>query len=108
MFALLVSTCCEKSGTNCYHLVTRLMTLLDLLQVVPGRLIQAIRNKLLQLSLLSLTCYETTSDLLKQHDLLGVYRPHQPCNKMITCSRFDNNWNKATVRTHPVVRCTVM
>ena len=36
-----------NSGTSCYHLVTRL-TVTDLLQVVPTRLIQAIRNKLLR------------------------------------------------------------
>jgi hypothetical protein len=34
-------------GTSCYHPVTRLMTVTDLLQVVPARLIQAVRNKLL-------------------------------------------------------------
>jgi hypothetical protein len=38
VFALLVPSCCDKSGTSCYHLVTRLMTLTDLLQVVPTRL----------------------------------------------------------------------
>ena len=48
MFALLVPSCCDKSGTSCYHLVTRLMTVTDLLQVVPTRLIQAVRNKLLR------------------------------------------------------------
>ena len=48
MFALLVRSCCDKSGTSCYHLVTRLMTVTDLLQVVPTRLIQAVRNKLLR------------------------------------------------------------
>ena len=26
MFALLVPSCCDKSETSCYHLVTRLMT----------------------------------------------------------------------------------
>ena len=26
MFALLVPSCCDKSGTTCHHLVTRLMT----------------------------------------------------------------------------------
>ena len=45
MFALLVPSCCDKSGTSCYHLVTRLTTVTDLLQVVPTRLIQAVRNK---------------------------------------------------------------
>ena len=48
VFALLVPSCCDKSGTSCYHLVTRLMAVTDLLQVVPTRLIQAVRNKLLQ------------------------------------------------------------
>jgi hypothetical protein len=47
VFKLLVPSCCDKSGTSCYHLVTRLMTVTDLLQVVPTRLIQAVRNKLL-------------------------------------------------------------
>ena len=48
VFALLVPSCCDKSGTSCYHLVTRLMTVTDLPQVVPTRLIQAVRNKLLR------------------------------------------------------------
>jgi hypothetical protein len=48
VFALFVPSCCDKSGTSCYHLVTRLMTVTDLLQVVPTRLIQAVRNKLLR------------------------------------------------------------
>jgi hypothetical protein len=38
VFALLVPSCCDKSGTSSYHLVTRLMTVTDLLQVVPTRL----------------------------------------------------------------------
>jgi hypothetical protein len=54
-----------KSG---YHLVTRLMTVTDLLLVVPTRPLQAVRNKLLyEQSLLSSTCYvQTISDLLEQ------------------------------------------
>ena len=36
-----------KSGTSCYHRVTRLMTVTDLQQVVPTRPLQAVRNKLL-------------------------------------------------------------
>ena len=59
--------CCDKSGTNCYHLVTRLMTVTDLLHVVPTRLIQAVRNKLLRAcsrqlvtcSLVGTTCCES-------------------------------------------------
>ena len=73
VFALLVPSCCDKSGTSCYHLVTRLLMVIDLLQVVPTRLIQAVRNKLLRacchqlvINLLT-TCYvQTISDLLKQ------------------------------------------
>ena len=30
---------CHKSETSCYHLITRLMTVADLLQVVPTRLL---------------------------------------------------------------------
>jgi hypothetical protein len=48
VFALLVPICCDKSGTSCYHLVTRSPTITDLLQVVPTRLIQAVRNKFLR------------------------------------------------------------
>ena len=49
VFALLVPSCCDKSRTSCYHLVTRLMTVTDLLQAVPKRLvIQAVCNKLLR------------------------------------------------------------
>ena len=40
VFALLFPSCCDKSGTSCYYLVTRLMTATDLLQ--------AVRNKLLR------------------------------------------------------------
>jgi hypothetical protein len=55
VFAPLVPSCCDKSGTSCYHLVTRLMTVTDLPQFVPTRLIQAVRNKFAT-SLLSSTC----------------------------------------------------
>ena len=48
MFALLVASCCDKSGKSCYHLVTRLMTVTDLLQVVLTRLIQTVLSKLLR------------------------------------------------------------
>ncbi len=44
----LLPSCCDKSGTSCYHdLVSRLMSVIDLVQVVPRRLIQTVRNKLL-------------------------------------------------------------
>jgi hypothetical protein len=67
VFSLLVPSCCDKSGTSCYHLVTRLMTVTDLLQVVPTRPIQAIRklvvNNLLRANdgrLAGTTCCEVT------------------------------------------------
>jgi hypothetical protein len=90
-FSLLVPSCCDKSGTSCYHLVTRLMTVTDLLQVVPTRLIQAVRNKLLRACSHQLvTCrrYQTC-----WNNLLRVCWPHQPCYKMITtCARLVNNY----------------
>jgi hypothetical protein len=47
-----VRTACSQSlwqvWNKLYHLVTRLMMVTDLLQVVPTRLIQAVRNKLLR------------------------------------------------------------
>ena len=62
--ALLVPSCCDKSGTSCYHLVTRLMTVTDLLQVVPTRLIQAVRNKLLRAC-----CHQLVNNLLRADDI---------------------------------------
>jgi hypothetical protein len=62
--ALLVPSCCDKSGTSCYHLVTSLMTVTDLLQVVPTRLIQAVRNKLLRAC-----CHQLVDDLLRADDI---------------------------------------
>ncbi len=64
VFALLVPSCCDKSGTSCYHLVTRLMTVTDLLQVVPTRLIQAVRNKLLRAC-----CHQLVNNLLRADDI---------------------------------------
>jgi hypothetical protein len=64
LFALLVPICCVKSGTSCYHLVTRLMTVTDLLQVVPTRLIQAVRNKLLRAC-----CHQPVNNLLRAGDV---------------------------------------
>jgi hypothetical protein len=49
---------------SCYHLVTRLMTATDLLQVVPTRLIQAIRDKLLQGC-----CHQLVNNLLHADDI---------------------------------------
>ena len=70
VFALLVPSCCDKSGTSCYHLVTRLMTVTDLLQVVP-------------------------TSLILYYNLLRVCWPHQLCYKKVTtCSRLVNNWEQ--------------
>jgi hypothetical protein len=85
VFALLVSSCCDRSGTSCNHL----LTITDLLQVVPTRPIQwAVRNKSLR------TCrrYQVTC----WNNLLRVCWPHQLCCEMITtCSRLVNNWEQA-------------
>ena len=69
MFVLLVPSCCDKSGTSCYHLViTRLMMVTDLLQIVPTQLIQAVRNKLLQAC-----CRQFVNNLLRANDIsLGL------------------------------------
>jgi hypothetical protein len=64
VFALLVPSCCDKSGTSCYHLVTRLMTVTDSQQVVPTRLIQAVRNKLLRAC-----CPQLVNTLLRADDI---------------------------------------
>ena len=64
VFALLVPSCCDKSGTSCYHLRPRLMTVTDLLQVVPTRLIQAVRNKLLRAC-----CHQLVNNLLRADDI---------------------------------------
>ena len=42
VFALLVPSCCDKSGTSCYHLVTRLMAEQTCYSVAPIRLIQTV------------------------------------------------------------------
>ena len=76
---------------TCYHLVARLMTVTDLL--VPTRLIQAVRNKLLRAC-----AHQLVNNLLRADDigLVGTWNkrvcwPHQPCYKMMitTCSRLD-------------------
>jgi hypothetical protein len=64
VLALLVPSCCDKSGTSCYHLFTRLMTVTDLLQVVPTRLTQAVRNKLLRAC-----CHQLVNNLLRADDI---------------------------------------
>jgi hypothetical protein len=64
VFALLVLSCCDRSGPSCYHLVTRLLMVIDLLQVVPTRLIQAVRNKLLRAC-----CHQLVNNLLRADDI---------------------------------------
>ena len=97
VFALLVPRCCGKSGKSCYHLVTRLMTITDLLQVVQTRLIQAVRNKLLRAC-----CHQLVNEQTCWNNLLRVCWPHKHCYKMVTtCSTLANNWEQA-VRTHLV------
>ena len=65
--------------TSRYHLVTRLIKVTDLLQVVPTKLIQAVRNKLLR------ACWQTISDLLEQ---LVASWPSQPCYNIIATYLF--------------------
>ena len=50
VFALLVPSCCDKSGTSRYHLVTRLVMVTDKLATSYSNkiIIQAVRNKLLR------------------------------------------------------------
>jgi hypothetical protein len=101
VFVLLVPSCCDKSETSCYRLVSSLMTVTDLLQVVPTRLAQAVRNKLLRACCHQLvTCrrYQTCStqlvaNLLASSTLLEVVNSlFQACY---------NNWEQA-VRTQLV------
>jgi hypothetical protein len=103
VFALLVPSCCDKShGTSCYHLVTRLMTVTDLLYKLfqQQKLIQAVRNKLLRACCHQLVTYRWYQTCW--NNLLRVCWPHQPCYKIITtCCRLFNNWEQA-VRTHLV------
>ena len=97
VFARLVPSGCDKSETSCFHLITRLMMVTDLLLVVPARLMQAVCcYELVAINLLT-TCYVQTIS-----DLLLVCWPHQPCYKMITaCYRLVNTW-KQTVETNLV------
>ena len=107
MFALLVPSCCDKSGTSCYHLVTRLMTVTDLLQVVPTRLIQAVRNKLLRAC-----CHQLVNNVLRADDIRLVGTTCCESVGLInfvtitTCSRLVSSWEQA-VRTHPVDSCEI-
>ena len=66
MFAFIVPSCCDKSGTNCYHVVTKLMTVTDFIQVVPIQLIHVVCNKLLR------ACHQLVSKLLRENDTILV------------------------------------
>ena len=95
-FALLVPSCCDKSGTICYHFVTRLMTVTDLLQVVSTRLKQAIRNKLLRTC-----CHQLVNNLLGTDDIRLVGRTVLACS---TCSRLVNTREHANASCCQAVR----
>jgi flagellar biosynthesis component FlhA len=84
----------ECVRTACSQLLTCLeQVVITLYQVVPSRLIQAVRNKLQRAC-----CHQLVT--CRRHQLLRVCWLHQPCYKMITtCSRLDNNCEQA-VRTH--------
>ena len=60
---MFVPSCCDKSETSCYHLVTRSMTVTDSLQVAPTRLIQAVCNMLLR------ACRHQLVNLLRADDI---------------------------------------
>jgi hypothetical protein len=66
---------CIRMCSRCLFpvVVTRLMTVTELLQVVPSRLIQTVRNKLLHKLVVNLSCYQTC-----WNNLLRVCWPHQP------------------------------
>jgi hypothetical protein len=81
---LLVPSCCDKSGTSWYHLVTRLMTVTDLLQVVPTRLIQAVRNKLLRAC-----CHQLVNNLLRADDIRLV---GTTCCESVTVINLVTRW----------------
>jgi hypothetical protein len=75
----------EKSGTNCYHFVTRLTRPTDSRQVVPTSLISFVRNKLMH------AWQQAPSNLLRTAciSLVGTtciksVTVNQPCNKVIT------------------------
>jgi hypothetical protein len=84
-----------KSGTSCYHLVTRLMRPTDSQQVVPTSLISSARN-------IFLTSWwqQARVNLLRSVCIILV---GATCNKVITtCSKLvtATAWQQA-VRTHP-------
>ena len=63
VFARLVPSGCDKSETSCFHLITRLMMVTDLLLVVPARLMQAVCSKLLRAC-----CHQLVNNLLRADD----------------------------------------
>jgi hypothetical protein len=91
--------CCDKSETSCYHLVTRLMTVTDLLQVDPVRLLwyRLFVTSCYELVVINLltSCYVQTISAC-WNNLLRICWPRQPCYKMITtCPRLVNSWEQA-------------
>jgi hypothetical protein len=71
IFGLLVPSCC-------YRFVTELMTVTGLLQVVPTRLIQAVRNKFV--------CHQLVTNLLEQLLLQDYSDLFQICQQLGTSS----------------------
>jgi hypothetical protein len=60
LFALLVPSCCDKSGTSCHHLVTRLMKVADFATSCCNKIMQSDRNKLLRAC-----CHHLVNDFLR-------------------------------------------
>jgi hypothetical protein len=107
VFALLVPSCCDKSGTSCYHLVTRLMTVTDLLQVVAIRLTQAVRNKLLRAC-----CHQLVDNLLRGDDIRLVETTCCESVDLINQLQDDNNLfqtcqqlGTSSANTHSILLC---
>jgi hypothetical protein len=98
----------EKSGTSCYHLVTRLMRSADSQQVVSISLISSACNKMIPTS--SYSNVLRTTDLYERISLVGKIYRHQPRNKVITtCSRLvttTRGTSSANTSYRPVIGLT--
>ena len=94
----------DKSGTSCYHLVTRLMRSGDSQQVVSKSLISSACNKFIPTS--------SYSNVLRTAciSLVGKIYRHQPRNKVITtCSRLvttTRGTSSANTSYRPVIGLT--
>ena len=80
MFALFVPSCCDKSETSCYHLVTRLMTVTDLLQSCSNY------------RLFVTSCYEFVESYRSSRKSLDTFLftkilpEHEDCKKNTLCT----------------------